>query len=152
MRTSVVALVVALVASSAKAQTHPQHTAAHDSAHAVMLDDAQHMALHQLLLGRWTGVASIHGDEHRDTLSIRFENDSLHQQLLVRDENAVSPFQIRGDTLSWNQLVGGSPCVASTRVSSLLETTKARSATQTQIKVDLSCGRTRTGFTLTKAG
>src|SRR3954467_14427620 len=127
MRTFVVALVTALVASSANAQTHQQHTAAHDSAHAIMLDDAQHMALHQLLLGRWTGVASVHGDEHRDTLSIRFENDSLHQQLLVRHGNTVSAFQIRGDTLSWNELVGGSPCVASTRVSSLLEATRAPS-------------------------
>lgn len=148
MRLSILCLSAALVASPAAAQTHQRHSAAHDSAHSIMLSDAEHMALHQLLLGQWKG--QIMRDDHREDLDIRFENDSAHQMLHVRHRSGVSDFQIRGDTLSWNQPVNGGPCVATTQVSSLLKATKAKT-TRAQIDGTLSCGAKRTTFTLTKA-
>jgi hypothetical protein len=145
-------LFLAAAATPAVAQTHASHTAAHDSAHAVMLDDAQHLALHQLLLGRWTGMVGAHGAAH-DTLDVRFENDAEHQQLMVRHRGGVSGFEIRGDTLKWKQDVGGSACVAATAVSTLVQAaTKSTPGTAPQIEGRLICGSTQTPFTLRKAG
>ena len=143
-------MVCLVVASTpAAAQTHARHTAAHDSAHAIMLSDADHLALHQFLLGQWIGLA--HGAGH-DTLQLRFENDSSHQQLLVREQAGVTGFEIRGDTLRWKQHVSGSVCVASTPVSSLLQSAKATTAKPAQISGTMTCGKAQSPFTLRKAG
>jgi hypothetical protein len=140
-----------LVAAPASAQTHARHTAAHDSAHAIVLSDADHLALHELLLGRWTGGLAAGGAMHRDTLEVRFENDSLHQQLMVRHQHGVTGFQIRGDTLSWMQPIGGAHCVASTPVSALVQLAKSKTATR-QMAGNAVCGETRSAFTLRKLG
>lgn len=150
MRTLISMLCLTVAATSAAAQTHARHTAAHDSAHAIVLSDADHIALHQLLLGRWTGMAG-HGTAH-DTLQLRFENDSSHQQLVVRHRGGLSGFEIRGDTLSWKQDVSGSACVASTPVSALLQASKAATPKQVQINGTMTCGTTQSPFTLRKAG
>lgn len=150
MRLPVLTLCAILAAAPAGAQTHARHTAAHDSAHAIMLTDADHLALHQLLLGQWAGGAAHTGMRH-DTLDIRFENDSLHQQLMIRHPGGVTGFQIRGDTLSWNQPIAGAPCVASTSVSALVQLARTRAATP-RMNVSATCGDTRSAFTLRKLG
>ena len=152
MRLSSSLLCVAVIASPAAAQTHAQHSAAHDSAHAIMLTDAEHMALHQLLLGHWVGTVPGHGGAHNDTLSLQFENDSLHQQLMIRQRDGVAGFLIRGDSLQWKQAVGGAACTAWTSVSKLVAATKAATPTPAQIKGTVFCGKDRTEFTLRKVG
>ena len=150
MRMLISVFCLALAAVPANAQTHARHTAAHDSTHAIVLTDAQHLALHQFLLGRWSGVVA-HGAAH-DSLDIRFENDSLHQQLLVRHRSGISGFEIRGDTLRWKQDVSGSPCVASTPVSALLQAAATPTAKTGPIKGTVTCGVTQSSFTLRKRG
>ena len=152
MRVIALTFCVTLAASPAAAQTHARHTAAHDSAHAIMLDDAQHVALHQLLLGRWTGLVAPHGAGHRDTLDIRFVEDSEHQQLMVRHREAVTGFEIRGDTLRWKQAMGSAACVASTRVTALLQATKTPASKPAQVDAVMACGESRSTFKLTKVG
>jgi hypothetical protein len=149
MKLHVISLCVALAAAPAAAQTHAKHTAAHDSAHAIMLDDAQHLALHQLLLGHWTGEMTRDGVRH-PMLDFRFEEDSMHQMLMVRHQGGVTGFQIRGDTLSWNNPASGSSCVVTTPVSALLEATKAASK-PVSVPGAMTCGEKRTALTLTKA-
>jgi hypothetical protein len=150
MRLSI-ALCAFLAASPAAAQTHARHTPAHDSAHAIMLTDAEHLALHQLLLGRWTGAVAMHGGTRHDTLDLRFENDSLHQQLTLRQRDGVSGFVIRGDSLQWKEVIGG-PCVATTSVSALVAAAKSTSAAPVQIEGVMVCGIDRSQFTLRKVG
>jgi hypothetical protein len=151
LRLSVLTLCTIAIASPAMAQTHQRHTPAHDSAHAIMLDEAQHLALHQLLLGHWTGSLAPGDGHRRDTLDVHFENDSLHQQLRVRHREGVADFQIRGDTLRWNQTVAGAPCVVSTRVSKLVEAAMAKAA-RPRIDGWLTCGENQSAFTLAKTG
>ena len=146
MKLASTALCALLVASSAAAQTHAKHTAAHDSAHAIMLSDADHLALHQLLLGDWSGSLPM----HHDTLSLRFENDSQHQQLMIRTPAGVAGFLIRGDSLQWNQTVGGSACTAWTSVSALVAATKTVSTRPAEMKGTLTCGTSQSQFTLKK--
>jgi hypothetical protein len=142
---------IAVAAMPASAQTHARHTAAHDSAHAIVLSDADHMALHQFLLGRWTGMAGLHGTVH-DTLQVGFENDSSHQQLMVRHGSGLAGFEIRADTLRWKQEVGGEACVVSTPVSALLQTVKAAKTNPAQINGMVTCGKSQSPFTLKKIG
>ena len=149
MRILIPIVLLAVASAPAAAQTHAQHTAAHDSAHAVMLSDADHLALHQFLLGQWTGLA--HGAGH-DTLRLRFENDSAHQQLLVRQHSGLAGFEIRGDTLRWKQDVSGSACVASTPVSALLQSARSATAKTALISGTMTCGKSQSPFTLRKAG
>lgn len=151
MRILIPIICLATAAVPAAAQTHARHTAAHDSAHAIVLDDAKHLALHQLLLGRWTGMAALHGAGH-DTLQVQFENDSSHQQLMVRHRGGLSSFEIRGDTLRWTQEVSGSACVVSTAVSALLQAAKTSAVKPAEINGTLSCGKRQSSFTLRKAG
>jgi hypothetical protein len=152
MRASILALALAFATSPAAAQTqtHQRHTAGHDSAHAIMLDDAQHLALHQLLLGHWAGAVEHRGERH-DTLSLRFENDSSHQMLMIRHRDRVSGFEIRGDTLRWNHSMSGSECVATTPVSALLQATKAPPS-KAEINGTLTCGANKSAFKLRKIG
>lgn len=140
----------ALAAAPAAAQSHARHTPAHDSAHAIVLTDEQHLALHQFLLGRWTGMAA-HGAAH-DSLQLRFENDPSHQQLLVRHRSGVAGFEIRGDTLRWKQDVGGAACLASTQVSELLKAAQTSTPRLAEMKGTMTCGSNRVPFTLRKAG
>jgi hypothetical protein len=149
MRRLIFVLGFAVAAGPAAAQTHARHTASHDSAHAIMLDDAQHLALHQLLLGRWIGES---GRAHHDTLDIRFENDSRHQQLMVRHQDRLTDFVIRGDTLRWNQSVGSTACVASTPVSALLKATRSAAPQAARINGTLLCGSDESTFSLRKVG
>jgi hypothetical protein len=151
MRILTTLALLAVAAVPAAAQTHGRHTAAHDSAHAIVLSDADHMALHQFLLGRWTGMAALHGAGH-DTLHVGFENNSSHQQLMVRHGGGLAGFEIRGDTLRWKQEVSGAACVASTAVSALLQTVKAAKANSAQIDGTLTCGKAQTPFMLRKTG
>ena len=151
MRTIFSIAFLAAAAMPAAAQAHARHTAAHDSAHAIVLTDAEHLALHQLLLGRWTGMAALHGVGH-DTLQVRFENDSSHQQLMVRHSGGVSGFEIRGDSLRWKQNVSGSACVASTPVSALLQIAKSSTDKRAEINGTLACGKNESAFTLRKSG
>jgi hypothetical protein len=153
MRTllSIFCLALATAPAAAQAQTHARHTAAHDSAHAIVLSDADHLALHQFLLGRWTGAAGLHGTAH-DTLQVGFENDSSHQQLMVRHRGGLAGFEIRGDTLRWKQEVSGTACVASTAVSALLQTVKAAKTNPAQINGMVTCGKSQSPFTLRKIG
>lgn len=146
MRFAVVAISTVFLAGSAAAQTHARHTAVHDSAHAIALSDADHLALHQFLLGRWTGVV------HHDTLTLHFENDSDHQQLMIRNREGVAGFLIRGDSLQWKQSAGGTACTASTSVSSLVAATKTKAAGPAQMKGTLLCGTDRSQFILKKLG
>ena len=145
---SIICLSVARV--PAVAQAHARHTAAHDSVHAIALTDEQHLALHQFLLGRWSGMAA-HGTTH-DSLQLRFENDSSHQQLLVRHRGGVTGFEIRGDTLRWQQDVGGAACVASTPVSAVLKAAETRMPRSAEIKGTMTCGPSQSPFTLRKIG
>lgn len=149
MRILVPIVLLAVASAPAAGQTHAQHTAAHDSAHAIMLSDADHLALHQFLLGQWAGMA--HGAGH-DTVTLRFENDSSHQQLLVRQHGVVSGFEIRGDTLRWKQDVSGSVCVASTPVSTLLQAARSTTGQAALISGTMTCGKIQAPFTLRKAG
>jgi hypothetical protein len=151
MRTLFAIFCLALSAAPAAAQTHARHSAAHDSAHAIMLSDADHLALHQFLLGRWTGAAGLHGTRH-DTLQVGFENDSSHQQLMVRHRGGLAGFEIRGDTLRWTQEISGTACVASTAVSVLLQTVKAAKVNPAQINGTMTCGKGQIPFMLRKAG
>ena len=148
MRTILSILCLAAAAMPAAAQTHARHTPAHDSAHAIVLDEATHLALHSFLLGRWAGI---HGAAH-DTLQLRFENDASHQQLMVRHQSGISGFEIRGDTLRWKQEVSGAACVASTPVSALVKAAKATPQQSAQINGVMTCGKTQSSFTLRKLG
>ena len=148
MRFSIIALCVVAAAAPAAARTHARHTAAHDSAHAIMLDDAQHLALHQLLLGHWAGDFA--HDARHDTVHVRFEEDSQHQQLMVRHQSGLVGFQIRGDTLSWKQTVGGEACVIAAPVSALLEATRAGAPKSPSVSAAMACGARRTSLTLRK--
>ena len=150
MRLSLTFLCVIVGASSAaaQAQTHARHTAAHDSAHAIMLSDADHLALHALLLGHWTGS---HGARH-DTLDVRFENDSQHQQLMVRQHDGVTGFTIRGDSLQWKVGPSTAPCLASTSVATLLAATKGASPASVRMTGTIVCGANQSPFTLKKVG
>lgn len=152
MRLSVAAFFIVAAASPAAAQVHARHTPAHDSAHAIMLTDAEHLALHQLLLGRWVGTVPMHDGARHDTLSLRFENDSAHQQLMIRQRDGVTGFLIRGDSLQWKQAVGGAACMASTSVSSLVAAAKAGTPDRAQIKGTVLCGKDQSQFTLRKIG
>jgi hypothetical protein len=152
MRIPLMALCACLAATPAAAQTHARHTAAHDSVHAIKLTDAEHLALHHLLLGTWTGTLPRHGAAHQDTLSLRFENDSLGQQLMIRHRNASVGFVIRGDSLQWNQAVGRESCVASTSVAALVATSKAGNRAPAKIEGTMVCGSERSQFTLRKVG
>jgi hypothetical protein len=152
MKTAFAALCAFLIASPAAAQAHARHTAAHDSAHAIALTDAEHLALHQLLLGRWMGTVPMPGGAHRDTLSLQFENDSDHQQLMIRNREGVAGFLIRGDSLQWKQAMGGSPCLASTSVSALVALSKGASSSPAQMKGTILCGADRSSFILKKVG
>ena len=152
MRLSLTVLCAVLATSPAAAQVHEKHTAAHDSAHAIMLSDADHVALHQFLLGRWMGPVPMHGGAHHDTLNVRFENDSLHQMLMVRQHEGVSGFVIRGDSLQWKPTLGGAACMATTSVSVLVKLAKAGGSGPAQIKGTAICGAERTQFTLKKIG
>ena len=140
---------LAVAALPASAQTNARHTAAHDSAHAIVLSDADHVALHQFLLGRWTGIAGLAGPGH-DTLHVRFENDSSHQQLMVRHRGGLGGFEIRGDTMRWKQEVSGTACVISTPVYALLRSVKGAKASPAQIDGTLTCGKSQTPFMLRK--
>jgi hypothetical protein len=144
MRLPIIALCILAAAAPASAQTHARHTAAHDSAHAIMLDDAQHLALHKLLLGHWAG------DFAHDTVHVRFEQDAEHQQLMVRHQTGVVGFQIRGDTISWKQSVAGEGCVIAAPVSALLELTKADASKSPSVSVAITCGEKRAPLTLRK--
>jgi hypothetical protein len=152
MRLATAALCAMLAASPAAAQNHARHTPAHDSAHAIVLTDAEHLALHQLLLGRWVGAVPVHGGAHNDTLDLRFENDSLHQQLTLRHGDDVSGFLIRGDSIQWKQPVGDSSCLATTAVSALMAATRSKESAPAQIKGIMTCGKDQSPFTLKKVG
>jgi hypothetical protein len=152
MKIALIALCAWLATSPAAAQAHARHTAAHDSAHAIKLTDAEHLALHHFLLGAWTGTLPRHGAAHQDTLNLRFENDSLGQQLMIRDRNAVGGFVIRGDSLQWNQAVGRESCLASTSVAALIATSKAGARAPAKIDGTIACGTDRSQFTLRKVG
>jgi hypothetical protein len=147
MRILTALLCLGAAALPAAAQTHPRHTAAHDSAHAIQLDDAQHLALHEFLLGHWVGVAT-HG-ARADTMHVRFENDSLHQQLMTRQASGVAGFEIRRDTLRWQQEMKGSACTAETPVSELLQAAQSKTRSP-QIQATLTCGSRRTPIVLRK--
>lgn len=147
MRVLMSVFCLAVAAAPAAAQSHGRHTPAHDSAHAVVLNDATHLALHSFLLGRW---AAVHGTAH-DTLQLRFENDASHQQLMVRHQGGISGFEIRGDTLRWKQEVSGSACVAMTPVSALIKAAKA-TPQSAQIDGTMTCGKSQSTFTLRKIG
>ena len=146
MRFATTALCGLLLASSATAQTHQKHTAAHDSAHAIVLSDADHLALHQLLLGHWTGALPA----HHDSLSVRFENDDLHQMLMVQTQDGTAGFLIRGDSLQWKQKAGSSSCMAWTSVSALVAATKTAAKGAPEMKGTLLCGANQSQFTLKK--
>ena len=152
MRIPLIALCVCLATTPAAAQTHARHSAAHDSAHAIKLTDAEHLALHHLLLGTWTGTLPRHDGAHQDTLSLRFENDSLGQQLMIRHRNALGGFVIRGDSLQWNQSVGRESCVASTSVAALVATSRAGARAPAKMEGTMACGTARSQFTLRKIG
>lgn len=146
MRVLIPIFCLAVASVPAAAQTHARHTAAHDSAHAITLSDEQHFALHHFLLGAWSGTAA------HDSLHLRFENDSSHQQLLVRHRGGVTGFEIRGDTLRWKQSVGGAACLASTPVSALLQAAQASTPRSPEIKGTMTCGSGQSPFTLKKVG
>jgi hypothetical protein len=152
MRLSIAILCALAIASPAAAQTHARHTAAHDSAHAIALSDADHVALHQFLLGHWTGTLAARGAARADTLNLRFENDSLHQQLMIRQHDRVAGFVIRGDSLQWEQTVRGSACIASTSVSALVAAARQPASKSTQMQGALLCGKDQSPFTLRKVG
>jgi hypothetical protein len=141
-----------LVAGPAAAQTHAKHTVAHDSAHAIALSDADHVALHQFLLGQWSGTVPMQGSTNHDTLAVRFENDREHQQLLIRNREGVVGFLIRGDSLQWKQAINGSACTVSTSISALVAAAKAPATVQPQMKGTLICGRDQSQLTLKKTG
>lgn len=149
MRFLISMVLLAVAGTPVAAQTHARHTAAHDSAHAIVLTDEQHLALHQFLLGRWAGMAA-HGSAH-DSLQLRFENDSSHQQLMVRHGGGRAGFEIRSDTLRWKQDVGGTACLASTSVPALLQAANAKSKSG-EIRGMLACGASQSAFTLKKVG
>ena len=143
-------LCLVAIASPALAQTHARHTAAHDSAHAIMLSDADHVALHQFLLGRWTGTPA--GGMAHDTLHFRFEDDASHQQLLVRHSKGLTGFEIRGDTLRWKQDVSGSACTVSAPVSGLLQAAKSAAPRTAPITGTMLCGTAQSPVALRKTG
>jgi hypothetical protein len=151
LNTSIVVFASLVAAASASGQTHQRHAPAHDSAHAIVLSDADHVALHKLLLGRWTGQVAMHGSVPRDSMSFHFVDDSVHQRLRVRHTTGVADFVIRGDTLRWNQAVGGAACTVSAPVSALVQAAKAKRA-RAEVDGTLSCGSDMARLRLTKTG
>lgn len=130
---------LAAAGSPVFAQGHPgSHQIGHHDVDHHPLDSAQHAALHALMHGTWTGtLTSPHGVTG---LNLSVAHDSLHRLLFQMSANqgsragAGTEFALRGDTLHWNQELGGATCHASARMN--VNSLHAASAIHGTLKCD----------------